>query len=296
MRRRGFSLVELLVVIAILAVLVAILLPAVQQVREAASRLQCQNNLKQIGLALHTFSDAHNAIPPCRVDGSNKTAPLGVAGFTGVRHSWAPFLMPFLEMSTVRDQYDITKTWTNSVNLTPTRTPLGIFLCPSVPESKRTASNLRAVSDYFPITGINSGVAPYYSGPTGSSIGAMKINRLLPLFLIIDGTSNTLVMVEDAGQPTRYKGRQPDGGTTSNPAWADPDNNFNIDGRSFDGLTSGGPCAVNCYNSGEIYAFHSGGANVVFADGHVVFLRDNVDIEQVCYMITVQGRETLTPY
>ena len=95
-RQRGFTLIELLVVVAIIALLIALLLPAVQKVREAANRASCQNNLKQLGLALHNYHDTHREFPPAFV---NK-GPYGTTGFS-FTHGWAAFVLPFVEQESL---------------------------------------------------------------------------------------------------------------------------------------------------------------------------------------------------
>src|SRR3954451_18730489 len=102
-RRVGFTLIELLVVIAIIAILIGLLLPAVQKVREAAARMKCTNNLKQLGLGLHNFHDANGGVPPADTNKYNDPTP--------PRHCWTPFVMPYIEQEPLYRRYDFTVNW-----------------------------------------------------------------------------------------------------------------------------------------------------------------------------------------
>src|SRR5713226_6670484 len=98
MRRSAFTLIELLVVIAIIAILIALLVPAVQKVREAAARLQCSNNMKQIGLAMHGYHDARKVLPPGLVWANNTSY------YSGARSNWFPLILPYIDQMSVYNQ------------------------------------------------------------------------------------------------------------------------------------------------------------------------------------------------
>src|SRR5262245_39373920 len=117
-RCRGFTLIELLVVIAIIGVLIALLLPAVQKVREAANRTHCANNRKQVGLAMNNYHNVYQVFPPGQANRPNT--------------SWAAFILPYLEQENLSRQYDFTAAFDDAKNLAVTQTPLKIMVCPSV--------------------------------------------------------------------------------------------------------------------------------------------------------------------
>src|SRR5947209_4688707 len=128
--RRAFTLIELLVVIAIIAVLVGLLLPAVQKVREAAARSQCANNLKQIGLALHSYHDANNCFPPGYIDG-NKNRNSTPDNDVGPGWGWAAFLLPYIEQGNVYNQINFSQGVGLGSNTAMPQIALKIYQCPS---------------------------------------------------------------------------------------------------------------------------------------------------------------------
>ena len=141
--RRGFTLIELLVVIAIIAVLIALLLPAVQQAREAARRSQCKNNLKQIGLALHNYHDAHNTFPPTQIFTFYPGAP-NTAGGSPRNHTWIAMILPFMDQQALfeiikpdgcRPPNSGSTSGSYAGDSPPLRTPLEGFICPSSPKN-----------------------------------------------------------------------------------------------------------------------------------------------------------------
>jgi prepilin-type N-terminal cleavage/methylation domain-containing protein len=126
LKRNGFTLVELLVVIAIIGILVAMLLPAVQSAREAARRLQCSNNLKQLALALHNYHTAHKAIP----FGSTYTTTLKT-------YTWATAILPYIEQQNHYDSFDFTQNITHANNTKAVTTRVAAFICPSDPAGRK---------------------------------------------------------------------------------------------------------------------------------------------------------------
>src|SRR5260370_20545238 len=124
-QRHGFTLIELLVVIAIIAVLIGLLLPAVQKVREAANRMACANNLKNLGLALHNYHDAYGTFPPGAV------GPVGSAFPQLKQHGLGTYLLPYLEQDALFRHYRWDVSWFDPPNQPVVNTPLKIWQCPS---------------------------------------------------------------------------------------------------------------------------------------------------------------------
>src|SRR4051812_17050360 len=140
-RRPGFTLTELLVVIAIIGILVALLLPAIQAAREAARRMQCLNNLKQMGLAILNYESTKKSFPRGRWDiDSNDSTKHTVPDRSVAKsndQSWQVVVLPYAEEQNIASQYDLKKAWFNTDNRLPVSYPLAVFVCPSVPEMAR---------------------------------------------------------------------------------------------------------------------------------------------------------------
>jgi prepilin-type N-terminal cleavage/methylation domain-containing protein/prepilin-type processing-associated H-X9-DG protein len=300
-RRTGFTLIELLVVIAIIAVLIGLLLPAVQKVREAAARLSCQNNLKQIGLGVLNYESAQGGLPPSRTTGLGAGAP-----YFPYQHSWTVALLPYIEQTASFDLYSYKADWNDPVNYPAIRTYLKLFNCPSTPKQPRadtTIATAPSAGDYHALNAIKNFVAINCFGlihvinpDDPRLVGAMRRDKITKIAAITDGTSNTILVAEDAGRPPFYNAaRQIFDPTGKEGGWADPNGAFSIDGSNPDG-TIPGPCSLNCSNNSEVYAFHPNGANVVFADGSVHFLASNLDLCGLAALTTRAGGEAVPNY
>jgi prepilin-type N-terminal cleavage/methylation domain-containing protein/prepilin-type processing-associated H-X9-DG protein len=351
--KRGFTLVELLVVIAIIGVLVALLLPAVQAAREAARRTSCNNNLKNLGIAVLNFHDSHKKLP------TSNRAP----GVTNApRYAWSTLMLPYFEEQNIFDQYDFSQNWDKSVAVAPKAIPnaqlvatrLSVFECPSVPEEGRldgdlqywtqmypnwAASQVAAPTDYAPIAQVETALVNFTT-PSGDPVvdqdpsatqkldrtGMLLRNSIATLRHVTDGTSNTILLAESAGRPYVYRRSGKVGDLLTNRVngggWCRPASEFGLLGSSDDGTAFPGSCAINCSNGQDYlkggaddkgivpltlngfaygtngtsatFAFHSGGANVLFGDGSVHFLSDSISIRVYARLVTRKGGEIVS--
>ncbi len=356
---RGFTLVELLVVIAIIGILVGLLLPAVQAAREAARRMQCTNNLKQMGLAVHNFESANRKLPhsgQCDSTGSNST--------TYMIHSTATILLPFIEQNAVYQLFEheadprSSTTYAatlsgnvlianGSARLHPTargysyddtafpagqqaaKAKISTFICPSAPISNEARDPVHGLGgfDYMFVTLSDVDANP--SSPTylmrtpnsdpvawaAQVVGGMLTCDGGSFGRVTDGTSNTVLCVEDASRAHPSVGTFGSQSARLSPtptsralvetapfpignrrvhAWADPDactNGFSGPSNSLGSRVAkinnnktpiGGPADCrwsvnNCGPNDEPFSFHTGGVNIVMGDGSVRFTSDGID-------------------
>jgi prepilin-type N-terminal cleavage/methylation domain-containing protein/prepilin-type processing-associated H-X9-DG protein len=328
--RCGFTLVELLVVIAIIGILVALLLPAIQAAREAARRTQCVNNLKQIGNALHNFHDVNQNLPSSDRPAGATTLPR-IAGLTFMlpyfeQNSIYNAYNQSLNWSG-RENSTAVLSKLNTL-LCPTALNNDVLdgdpqLIPAAP----WAPNVAAITDYSPTIGVDRRLGTPGLGlvgaagdtlTTGPWTGLLPKNVRSRLADATDGLSNTIAFAESAGRPYVYRrgGRQFNSNLLTNRVnaggWCRPASDFSIDGSSLDGSVIPGPCPLNCANgenigsqtfpypyygsegTGEAFGFHPGGANFLFGDGSVKFLKDSIPIRIFANLVTRAGGEIVS--
>ena len=295
--RPGFTLIELLVVIAIIAVLIGLLLPAVQKVREAANKTKCTNNLKQIALALHSYHDAQGKLPP---GGSTFPTATGTPSATDSGLSYLVYILPQMEQSGLYAQFDLTKRWNDApTNNRATIVKVPYHYCPSAnPDtiiSQSTGETLNGQrmfsAHYFgsagPIVGDPPEPNPYNYIKEKSSYGGLAEGGMLykdssvKLVSTADGTSNTYLVGEisyklpgaaDDGFRAWTRGCLATDGSAGGSARI-------VMAKSVWNTAVNGPGMANSTNNFNKVPFgssHQGGAFMAMADGSVQFLSQNV--------------------
>ncbi len=294
-RLTGFTLIELLVVIAIIAILIALLLPAVQQAREAAHRTQCKNNLKQFGLALHNYLDTHRVFPMA-VQYSGPFTPAYSANAGGTGFGWTYYILPFVDQGPLANQFDTNyplgnTTFPQSVNNARlAQTTLEIFRCPSDQMSMVANSGTSGQPGYIAGQARSS-----YKGAAGSFHNATNIfttnqaSRQYNGFFqglhssvrirdFPDGTSNTLAVGEvkyALSSAGRLYGAVGDNGTST-------PNGYHMMGHTEFGINP--PASATAVVKNRAFSSsHTGGAQFLLADGSVRFISENINHTGRCW-------------
>ncbi len=283
----GFTLVELLVVIAIIGILIALLLPAVQAAREAARRMQCSNNLKQHGLALHAYHDTYKRFPIGHVE----------MGSLGIGWGWAANILPFVEQENLRSLIDFDKAVNRMYppNLKGQRTIIDLFQCPSAPpcqlvtgminipgEEDAAESNYAAITTHRRSDGYHVFQA---QDPNGSCV--MWFNGSAGIGEITDGTSQTLAVTEAdiLGDDPEYDDARycPNRNCHVGFMWAA----WGV-ASSFYGINNN-----PVWTETGIQSSHPGGANFLFADGHVTMISKDIEQDLLVSLTTRNGGEII---
>jgi prepilin-type N-terminal cleavage/methylation domain-containing protein len=311
--RRAFTLIELLVVIAIIAILIGLLLPAVQKVREAAARMKCSNNLKQIGLALHTYHDANERYPPYRPPSLSATFPNGITATDPKRYSenWTYLLLPFIEQDNI---FKLPFT-TRAQYLTMVRPQvIQTYLCPSsaLPSTVTNGTSVIALTNYMGITGRQRSdwrAPPAGVGQDTGLIAVVGPDGNTPMKIkfasVTDGLSNTIAFGERPPTPDLQWGWATGSPDLDSLIWAryvaPPDTIPS--GMANDEANV--PCPFPAYfqqprsppSKCDVYhmwSFHTAGANFALGDGSVRFFNYAAGTRTIIDMSTRAGGEVFS--
>jgi prepilin-type N-terminal cleavage/methylation domain-containing protein len=331
--RSGFTLVELLVVIAIIGILVGLLLPAVQAAREAARRMQCSNNLKQLGLALHNHESTYKWVPawgkefPTTDTYAASNNPFFPLTGDARRNGCMMQLLPYLEQSNVANLMDPKKPLVDPRNLPPPF-PMGtnstalfsvipVFICPSTPQGipsdygvyfqplgfpSGQQYNLPR-TDYSPLRGLHSSLAVCNGMANATTHNAMLgsndmiLRNKIKFAEVVDGLSNTFCFLELAGKQNVYfRGRLFAVGIQLNSFYGD----WNIarHARGYSGADPNNPtqpgCSfINIVNENNPYSFHPGGIQTLRGDGSVGFISQTISLPTFAAMVSRDGGEPI---
>jgi type II secretory pathway pseudopilin PulG len=272
--------IELLVVIAIISVLVALLLPAIQQSRESARRVQCQNHLRQIGLGLLAYHDTASAFPPGLVDRITGSNP------QGKQLAWSIFLLPYIEEMNVYRRFDLSASYRSAANRDPAGRIITIYNCPSTARlaADRTGDTTGdrnhngqwdpgddlAFTDYggnFGFSGLGKGFAN----------GVLIRETPIAISQISDGTSHTILVSEDTGRGAAFDGQ-----------WANGENIFDETGP-----VNNRAIPESQWQYDEMWSDHPGGINALCCDGSVHFVWEEIDLEVLAALCTRASGEVL---
>jgi prepilin-type N-terminal cleavage/methylation domain-containing protein/prepilin-type processing-associated H-X9-DG protein len=300
--RKGFTLIELLVVIAIIAILIGLLLPAVQKVREAAARIQCSNNLKQLGQAAHNYHDVNEALVPAFVGDNSESATLNSWP------TWGALLLPYIEQQNILNLWD-QKRLVGYQTPRAFQTQVKIYLCPSRPAPVLSLADFQildgtrpggSLTDYAAsfgphaaFTASTGAVVPSLPVITTDSVGPLLISyqHQVKFTAVTDGTSNTTMFGEKSIRPNSLRGRNEDRSVHSQVRNTHrrmmgisdvngdirpllPPSNQNL---PFANSSFGGP--------------HTGVTNFVFVDGSVKPIRNSASVQTLTALVTRAGGE-----
>ena len=260
--RRGFTLIELLVVIAIISILIALLVPAVQKVRASAVQAQCQNNMKQLALGLHSYHGAFGRLPPPRGNLGGLSTPPGL--FTQYM-GWMLMALPYIEQEAL---HDAANGWSTNFFANYSK-PVVVFQCPA--DGRRAADGAAEVTSYLGVTGSDVSAANQQNGPTNGIFDVT--GRGIRINDIIDGSRNTLLLGERPPSEDLYWGW-----------WSVSDFDCLLSTRQAYAFDSGctfpgifgpghpGAPTPNCNgDSNHFWSMHHGGGNWALGDGSVRF-------------------------
>ena len=327
--RFGFTLIELLVVIAIIAILIGLLLPAVQKVREAAARLKCSSNMRQISLSVHNYESARGVLPPGGINSGPNTQVEGLEEYgtqTGSTWSYANMsfltvMLPYIEQANVllaaSGGYNFKKNWDDPANQACAATRIPLYECPGNPTDKRVlgGSFTPYAADFWPVSRSNdtasvwTGLGLTYPGKD-SCKGILQVNSLIKITNVPDGLTNTIMIGESSARQQGWiKGKQKynDGATWGQRgAWAQGSNNI-VCGGTNTPISTSAPSkpntaseattaiAINAWNQGELYSFHTGVCNVAMGDGSVRSLRDSLSLSVLLRLAAAYDGQVVNP-